>query len=368
MRKYRPSVDALPQLHLACMKIAQVSPLFESVPPKHYGGTERVVSYLTEELVRQGHEVTLFAAGDSRTAARLVAPMATSARAETRRPSWLPVHCIELDMVAAHASEFDVIHFHTDYLHFPLARQLGVPHLTTMHGRLDLPELAPLFQHFHDMPLVSISNRQRAPLPDAAWCGTVYHGLPRDLYRLGNEAGGYFLFVGRFSPEKRVDRAIEIAERCGTPIYVAAKVDEGMPEYFEEQVKPLLERPLVRYVGEIGEREKRELLCGATALLCPIDWPEPFGLVMIEALSCGTPVIAYPHGAVPEILEHGVTGFIVDNQDDAVRAAREIHKLDRRRCRAAFEQRFTVENMAANYLHLYGELQAGHAHAARGKQ
>jgi glycosyltransferase involved in cell wall biosynthesis len=341
------------------MKIAQVSPLFESVPPKCYGGTERVVSYLTEELVRQGHEVTLFAAGDSRTAARLIAPTAASARPDTKRPSWVSAHCIELDMVAERAAEFDVIHFHTDYLHFPLARRLGVPHLTTMHGRLDLPELGPLFHHFQDVPLVSISKRQRAPLPRARWCANVQHGLPRDLYHFGAEPGGYFLFIGRFSPEKRVDRAIEIAERCATPIYVAAKIDEGAPDYFENVVKPLLGRPLVRYVGEIGEREKRELLASATALLCPIDWPEPFGLVMIEALSCGTPVIAYRHGAVPEILEHGVTGFIVDNQDQAVQAARAIHTIDRRRCRDAFERRFTVEGMAANYMQLYRTLQAG---------
>lgn len=343
------------------MKIAQVSPLFESVPPKNYGGTERVVSYLTEELVRQGHEVTLFASGDSCTAAHLVAPIASSARPDTKRPSWLSWHCIELDMVAERASEFDVIHFHTDYLHFPLARQLGVPHLTTLHGRLDLPEMASVFRHFSDVPLVSISDEQRAPVPWANWCGTVHHGLPRDQYRPGEEAGGYFLFLGRFSPEKRVDRAIEIAERCGLPIYVAAKIEEGGDKYFDEIVKPLLDRPLVRYLGEIGDEKKRALLTNANALLCPIDWPEPFGLVMIEALSCGTPVIAYRHGSVPEIVEHGVTGFIVDNQDDAVWAARNIGSIDRRRCRAAFEQRFTAECMAGNYLQLYRELQTGQA-------
>jgi len=340
------------------MKIAQVSPLFECVPPRNYGGTERVVSYLTEELVRQGHEVTLFAAGDSTTRARLIAPTAAAARPDVRRPSWLSAHCIELDMVAAHAHEFDVIHFHTDYLHFALARQLDVPHVTTLHGRLDLPELDMLFRHFADTPLVSISDSQRRPLPEANWIATVHHGLPRDLYRFGAQAGGYFLFIGRFSPEKRVDRAIEIARRCGIPLVIAAKIDDGDLDYFAQRIKPLLADPLVRYAGEIGEREKSELLRGADALLLPIDWPEPFGLVMIEALSCGTPVIAYGHGAVPEIVEDGVTGFIVDDQEQAVEAARRVHMIDRRRCRAAFERRFTAERMAADYLQVYRVLQA----------
>lgn len=343
------------------MKIAQVSPLFESVPPRNYGGTERVVSYLTEELVRQGHDVTLFASGDSRTAARLVAPTASSARPQIKRPSWLSAHCIELDLVAAQAQEFDVIHFHTDYLHFPLAKRLAVPHVTTMHGRLDLPELGALFSHFNDVPVVAISESQRRPVPQAAWAATVHHGLPRDLYRFSADSGGYFLFIGRFSHEKRVDRAIEIAKHCGKPIYVAAKIDEGDPDYFEQHVKALLDDPLVRYVGEIGEREKRELLGGAVALLCPIDWPEPFGLVMIEALSCGTPVITYRCGAAPEIVEHGVTGFIVDDQEAAFDAARDVQGLDRRACRTAFERRFTVERMAAEYLEVYRQLHAAHA-------
>jgi glycosyltransferase involved in cell wall biosynthesis len=348
----------LPFLFLTkeCMKIAQVSPLFERVPPRHYGGTERVVSYLTEELVRQGHEVTLFASGDSRTAAHLVAPIPVSVRADAKRPSWLAHHCIELDMVAARARDFDVIHFHTDYLHFPLAGMLSVPHVTTLHGRLDLPELDPLFRHFHELPVVSISDSQRTPQPAANWRATVHHGLPGDLYDFSAEAGSYFLFIGRFSPEKRVDRAIEIAERCNTPIYVAAKVDEADTAYFDNHVKPLLQSPLVRYIGEIDEPKKRELLAAATALLCPIDWPEPFGLVMIEALSCGTPVVAYAHGAVPEILEHGVTGFIVHDQDEAVQAAKNIHAIDRKRCREAFEHRFTAESMAKSYLEVYRAL------------
>lgn len=343
------------------MKIAQVSPLFESVPPRHYGGTERIVSYLTETLVRQGHDVTLFASGNSSTSARLVAPTAVNMRPDISRPSWLSAFCIQLDMVASLADDFDVIHFHTDYLHFPLAARLSVPHVTTMHGRLDLAELEALFRHFGDAPVVSISDSQRRPVPHANWCRTIHHGLPRDLYPFGAADGNYLVFIGRFSPEKRVDRAIEIAERCGMPIYVAGKIDECSPRYFEQQVKPLLQRPLVRYMEEIGEAEKAQLLRSATALLCPIDWPEPFGLVMIESLACGTPVIAYPHGAVPEIVEQGKTGFIVDNQDEAVQAAQNIGTLDRRRCRDAFERRFTVERMAEDYLQVYRDLQAGRA-------
>ncbi|HVL76543.1 MAG TPA: glycosyltransferase family 4 protein [Noviherbaspirillum sp.] len=346
------------------MKIAQIAPLFESVPPRHYGGTERVVSYLTEELVRQGHEVTLFASGDSDTAATLVAPVPVSGRPQPGWASWLPAHCVELDMVMERIAQFDVLHFHTDLLHFPLVRRTGVAHVTTLHWRLDLPELAPLFHHFNDVPVVSISRQQQSPLPHARWVGTVHHGLPGDQYRYGPGDGGYFLFIGRFSPEKRVDRAIEIAQHCGTPLYVAAKIDETRPDYFEKEVRPLLDRPFVRYVGEIGEREKRELLGGALALLSPIDWPEPFGLVLIEALACGTPVIAYRNGAVPEILDDGVTGFIVENQEQAVEAACKVHALDRRACRDAFERRFTAERMAANYLQIYRALQDRHSEAA----
>jgi glycosyltransferase involved in cell wall biosynthesis len=338
------------------MKIAQVSPIFESVPPKAYGGTERVISYLTEELVRQGHEVTLFAAGDSVTAARLVSSIPQSLRPDMVQPNWLAYHTMQMDQVAQRAHEFDVIHFHTDYLHFPLARALRKPYLTTLHGRLDLPELAPLYRHFDTVPLVSISNNQRTPLPWADWRETVYHGLPPDLYSFRPSHGNYFTFIGRVSPEKRVDRAIEIAEHCDMPLIIGAKIDKADELYFKERIKPLLRNPRIQFVGEVSEREKRELLENASALLFPIDWPEPFGLVMIEAFSCGTPVIAYRHGSVPEIMEDGVTGFIVTNQDEAIRAAQQIDTIDRKGCREAFERRFTAAHMAENYLRVYRRL------------
>lgn len=337
------------------MKIAQVSPLFERVPPRAYGGTERVISYLTEELVGRGHDVTLFASGDSATRARLISAIPESIRPDMSRPrqDWLAYHCIQMDQVAELARSFDVIHFHTDYLHFPLARALGTPYITTMHGRLDFPELAALCRHFTDAPLVSISDSQRLPLPEANWVGTVHHGLPCDSTSFTPEAQNYFVFIGRVSPEKRVDRAIEIAKRCGTPLYIGAKIDKADERYFNDCIKAQLRDPLIHYVGEINEQEKRELLANARALLFPIDWPEPFGLVMIEAFSCGTPVIAYPHGAVPEIIEDGVTGFIVTNQEEAVSAAQRIATIDRRRCREAFERRFTAAHMADNYLRIY---------------
>jgi glycosyltransferase involved in cell wall biosynthesis len=335
------------------MKIAQVAPIFESVPPKGYGGTERVVSYLTEELVRQGHDVTLFASGDSITSARLMSVVGHSIRAQIGDQSWLAYYMIQMDLVARMADEFDVIHFHTDYLHFPLVRKLGTPHVTTMHGRLDLPELASVFAHFDDCPLVSISDTQRQPLPNANWYGTVHHGLPANLYSCGTEVGGYFVFIGRVSREKRLDRAIDIAERCGTRLYIAAKVDKADEPYFNESIKPLLNLPMVKFIGEVNEAQKRELLERANALLFPIDWPEPFGLVMIEAFSCGTPVIAYRSGSVPEVMEDGVTGFVVTNQEEAVRAAQAVGQLDRRRCRESFERRFTVTHMANAYYRIY---------------
>jgi glycosyltransferase involved in cell wall biosynthesis len=299
---------------VSTMRIAQVAPLFESVPPKAYGGTERVVSYLTEELVRLGQEVTLFASADSVTAARLIAPVAQSIRPVPGNQDWLAYHAIQMDALRQHAREFDVVHFHTDVLHFPTALLLGLPHLTTLHGRLDLPQLAPLLRHFSASPLVSISDAQRLPQADANWAGTVHHGLPADLYQPSMRADDYFLFLGRTSPEKRLDRAIEIARRCGMPLVIGAKVDAADAAYFEREIAPLLKAPGVHFLGEVGQREKRELLGHAKALLFPIDWPEPFGLVMIEAFSCGTPVIAYRHGSVPEILEDGVTGFIVADQ------------------------------------------------------
>lgn len=339
------------------MKVAQVSPLFESVPPQGYGGTERVISYLTEELVRQGHEVTLFASGDSVTKATLRSAVSHSIRPAPTDISWLAYHTIHMDQVAELAHSFDVIHFHTDYLHFPLARRLGTPHVTTLHGRLDLPELVPLYRQFKDMPLVSISNSQRGPLPDVHWVDTVYHGLPSDPESFHEPRGDRFVFIGRIAPEKRLDRAIEIAERCDVPIYIGAKVDKADEAYFNEVIKPLLRKPCVTYLGEVNEKEKRELLQHAKALLFPIDWPEPFGLVMIEAFSCGTPVIAYRHGSVPEIMEEGVTGHVVTNQEEAVQAAMRIDEIDRRGCRAAFERRFSAATMTEHYLRVYRRLQ-----------
>lgn len=340
------------------MKIAQVSPLFESVPPKGYGGTERVISYLTEELVRQGHEVTLFATADSVTSAKLVPSVERSLRAEMLNRSWLAYDAIQMDKVAKLAKNFDIIHFHTDYLHFPLARNLGRPHLTTLHGRLDLPELVPLFEHFSSCALVSISDSQRAPLPWVNWCSTVYHGLPPDLYRFHPEPGQYFVFLGRISPEKGIARAVEIALSCNTPLYVAAKIDKADQAYFEREIRSLFAHPLVHFIGEVDERQKHALLAQAKALLFPIDWPEPFGLVMIEAFSCGVPVIAYSHGSVPEIMEEGVNGFVVHNLQEAIQAAKNIEAIDRASCRASFERRFTASHMAANYLQTYQQLMA----------
>jgi glycosyltransferase involved in cell wall biosynthesis len=338
------------------MRIAQVAPLFESVPPKYYGGTERVVSYLTEQLVSQGHEVTLFASGDSVTEARLVAASRRSLRLDKHCVDQLAHHVLMLEKVAQRADEFEVIHFHTDYLHFPLSRRLTTPHITTLHGRLDMPDLVPLYREFRDLPVVSISDAQREPLPRANWLGTVYHGLPESLYAFQEKRGTYFAFLGRVSPEKRVDRAIEIATRLGMPLKIAAKVDQVDREYFEAVVEPLLRDPLVEFVGEIGEGEKEEFLGNAYALLFPIDWPEPFGLVMIEAMACGTPVIAYDRGSVAEIMEHGRTGFIVDTLEDAVKAAQNLGEISRARCREVFEQRFTAARMANAYRNVYANV------------
>lgn len=335
------------------MRIAQVAPLFESVPPKNYGGTERVVSYLTEELVRQGHEVTLFASGDSVTSARLVACSDRSLRLDKKCVDQMAHHLVMLEEVFKRAHDFDIVHFHVDYLHFPLSRRQPIAQVTTLHGRLDIPELVPLYRCFREMPVVSISDAQREPLPFANWQGTVYHGLPADLYRFRPEAGEYFAFIGRISPEKRVDRAVEIAGQLGRPLRVAAKVDQVDRDYFKAAIEPLLEVPLVDFIGEIGEDEKDEFLGNAYALLFPIDWPEPFGLVMIEAMACGTPIIAYANGAVPEIMEPGLTGFIVEELEDAVEAARRIPELSRAHCREVFEKRFTAERMADDYLQIY---------------
>ena len=332
------------------MRIAQVAPLYESVPPKYYGGTERVVSYLTEDLVRQGHEVTLFASGDSETKAWLVAACQQSLRFDKHCQNQIAHHFVMLEHVFQRASEFDIIHFHVDYLHFPLSRREGVTQVTTLHGRLDIPDLVPLYAEFHDMPVISISNGQRDPLPWANWQATVHHGLPVDLFRFRAEPGSYLAFLGRISPEKRVDRAIDIAEQAGMPLKIAAKVDPVDEDYFESAIAPLLRSSLVEFVGEIGEGEKNEFLGNAYALLFPIDWPEPFGLVMIEAMACGTPVIAYRDGAVPEVMEQGHTGFVVEGLEDAVAAVRRVPELSRKRCREVFEQRFTATRMTYDYV------------------
>jgi glycosyltransferase involved in cell wall biosynthesis len=341
------------------MRIAQVAPLYESVPPKCYGGTERVVSYLTEELVRQGHEVTLFASADSETSAKLVAACRRSLRLDKDCQSQMAHHFVMLERVLQRADDFDIVHFHVDYLHFPLSRREAITQVTTLHGRLDIPDLVPLYQEFRDMPVISISNGQREPLPWANWQATVYHGLPRDLYRFRPEAGGYLAFLGRISPEKRVDRAIQIAKQVGMPLKIAAKVDRVDNDYFDSVIAPLLRDPLVEFIGEIGDLEKDEFLGNAYALLFPIDWPEPFGLVMIEAMACGTPLVAYRGGAVAELVEPGQTGFVVESIADAVEAVYRVAEVSRERCRAVFEQRFTATRMAHDYIRQFERLIAG---------
>jgi glycosyltransferase involved in cell wall biosynthesis len=338
------------------LRIAQVAPLYEPVPPKLYGGTERVVSYLTEELVAQGHAVTLFASGDSATSARLVPGSARALRLDRSCMDPLAHHVLLLEKVLQRAREFDVIHFHVDYLHFPLSRRAGVPHVTTLHGRLDLPDLAPVYREFREAPVVSISNAQRTFLPEAAWVRTVHHGLPPEPFRPGWGEGGYLAFLGRISPEKRVDRAIEIARRAGRRLRIAAKVDRADIEYFERLIRPRLALPHVEFIGELDESEKSEFLGGASALLFPIDWPEPFGLVLIESLACGTPVVAFDEGSVGEIVEDGVTGFLVQSVAEAVAAVSRLSSIDRRACRRAFERRFTVGRMATDYVEIYERL------------
>ncbi|HUC08837.1 MAG TPA: glycosyltransferase family 4 protein [Stellaceae bacterium] len=338
------------------MRIAQIAPLCESCPPQFYGGTERVVSHLTEELVRQGHEVTLFASGDSRTSATLEAPCERALRLDSQCRDPLAHHMVLVNRVARKAHLFDVLHFHIDYLHFPLFASRSRKTLTTLHGRLDMPDLPPLMREFPMMPLVSISNTQRGPLAWANWHGTVYHGLPPDLFSLGRGEGGYLAFVGRISPEKGPERAIEIARRIGLPLIIAAKVDKVDQDYYHERVEPLLKDPLIEFIGEVDDTEKGALLADAAALMFPIDWPEPFGLVQIEAMACGTPVIAFRRGAVAEITEPGTTGFIVDTIDEAVAAIPAALKLDRQMIRRHFEERFLVERMARDYVELYQKL------------
>ncbi len=342
------------------MKIAQVAPLIESVPPRLYGGTERVVSYLTEELVRAGHEVTLFAAGDSRTRAELRPITPEALRLSPQGSNPLIPHIVMLEQVFKAAAEFDILHFHVDYLHFPLSRRHRHPNVTTLHGRLDLPDFVMLYREFPEVSVVSISEAQRRPLPWVNWQATVYNGLPLDLYSFNPNPEGYLAFLGRLSPEKRPDRAIEIARRAGMPLKIAAKVDRADRDYFENRIRPLLGGGGVEFLGEINEAEKGTFLGNASALLFPIDWPEPFGLVMVEAMACGTPVIAFRRGSVPEVMIEGVTGFIVDVEDAAAQAVDRLSSIDRRACRKAFETRFSAERMALDYLAVYRKILRGH--------
>jgi glycosyltransferase involved in cell wall biosynthesis len=340
------------------LRIALVAPLYESVPPKLYGGTERVVSYLTEELVRQGHDVTLFASGDSVTQARLIASWPHSLRLDKECVDFLAPHVLMLEHVFQLADRFDILHFHCDYLHFPYSRRHRRPQVTTLHGRLDIRELGRLYREFADMPVVSISNAQRQPLPWANWQGTVYHGLPDGLHTFRPRPGEYLAFLGRVSPEKGVDQAIEIARHSGRRLKIAAKVDAADKKYFHWKIEPLLKEAhsFVEFIGEVGGKEKDEFLGNAYAFLFPIGWPEPFGLVMIEALACGTPVIAYRRGSVPEVMEDGVTGFVVDGLQEAVEAVERVATLSRAKCRHVFEQRFSARRMVQDYLRIYRQL------------
>jgi len=337
------------------LRIAQIAPLYERVPPKLYGGTERIVSYLTEELVHQGHDVTLFASGDSKTSAKLVPCCDIALRLNPSVRDALPYHMIMLEQIRCRVDEFDILHFHIDILHAPLIADISDRTLTTQHGRLDLPDLAPFYAVFGELPLVAVSSAQHKYLRHANWVGTVQHGIPRDLLPFRpNPTGGYLAFLGRIAPEKRPDRAIEIAARSGMPLKIAAKVDRVDQAYWESEIRPMIEaHPNVEFIGEIGEDDKADFLSGAEALLFPVDWPEPFGLVMIEAMACGTPVIAFRRGSVPEVLEDGTSGFIVDTIEQAVAAVPRVTHLDRAKVRASFERRFTAKRMAGDYLKIY---------------
>jgi glycosyltransferase involved in cell wall biosynthesis len=341
------------------VKIAQIAPLMESVPPRGYGGTERIVSYLTEELVRLGHDVTLFASGDSVTSARLISCATTALRLDPRVRDTIPYYMLMLDRVRECAGEFDILHFHIDQFHFPLFRPIADRTITTLHGRQDLPDLRPLYFGFSDMPLVSISDSQRSPIRNANFAATVYHGLPADLLRpTFNPRGGYLAFLGRISPEKGVDRAIKVARTLGIPLKIAAKVDRVDEAYFREQIAPLITGPDIEFIGEITEQEKSEFLGQALALMFLIDWPEPFGLAMIEAMACGTPVLAFRRGSVPEVVDDGLTGRIVENIEEAILTLPRVLSLDRRAVRRRFEERFTSTRMAKNYLRVYKALLA----------
>lgn len=335
------------------MRIAQIAPLHEAVPPKLYGGTERVVSFLTEELVALGHDVTLFASGDSETSARLEAVWPRALRLDPGIRDTIAPHFLLLEAIRRQAAEFDVLHFHMDYWSFPLFTRQRTPFVTTMHGRLDLPELQPIFAAFPEVPVVSISNAQRRPLPQAHFVKTVLHGLPENLLTPQNVKPSYLAFLGRICPEKCPDRAIRIARRTGIPLKIAAKVDRADQEYFDEVIRPMLNGPGVEMIGEINDAEKPAFLSGALGLLLPIDWPEPFGLVMIEAMACGTPVIAFNRGSVPEVIDDGISGFIVEDETGALAAIKRLEQLSRRRVRQQFEARFTAQRMAEDYLAVY---------------
>ncbi len=338
------------------MHIAQVAPLTEAIPPKLYGGTERVVSWLTEELIALGHDVTLYASGDSVTAAKLEAmwPRALRLDGAVRDPNAL--HMMMLERVYQSASDFDFLHFHLDYYPFSLFSRQATPFVTTLHGRLDLPEHQPVFDTFSSVPVVSISNSQRRPLPQAHWVRTVHHGLPENLLAPKPIKPSYFAFLGRIAPEKGIDRAIRIAEHCGVTLKVAAKVDNADRDYYDEKIKPMMQSAKVEFIGEINDKDKSEFLSGAIALLVPIDWPEPFGLVMIEAMACGTPVIAFNRGSVPEVIEDGLTGFVVEDINGAIGAVDRLGHLSRAKIRARFEERFTARRMAQDYLSVYRKL------------
>jgi glycosyltransferase involved in cell wall biosynthesis len=340
------------------MRIAQVAPLYESVPPRLYGGTERVVSWLTEELVSLGHDVTLFASADSVTNARLIPASKGALRLDPDCVDPLAHHILMIEKVYELADEFDLIHFHIDYLHFPLSRRQEAPSVTTLHGRLDLPDLVPIYNEFRDLPLVSISNSQRKPLPWANWIGTVHHGLPAEALPMNEGPGDYLAFLGRVSPEKGLDRAIEIAIRSGVKLKIAAKIDRADIVFYEKRIKALLDHPLIEFIGEIGHGEKADFLGNAAALLFPINWPEPFGLVMIEALACGTPVIAHPCGSVPEVIPDSLCGYLVRDVEEGVDAVHRLGEISRRECRRHFELNFTNERMARDYLNIYEQLVA----------
>lgn len=346
------------------LRIALVSPLAESVPPKMYGGTERVVSYLAEELVRQGHDVTLFASGDSETSAKLVECCPKALRTDPECQDSLAWHMMMLEKVYARLDEFDIVHNHIHYLPYSAMRRMQKPMVSTMHGRMDVPEYGPLYNEFAEVPLVSISYNQRRPVPQANWVQTIYHGLPLDLYDYDPLGGDYLAFVGRVSPEKGLNDAIEVARQTGRNLKIAAKVDQQDRAFFESEVEPLIDGDLIEFVGEIGEDEKREFLGNAAAFLFMIDWPEPFGLAMIEAMACGTPVIARRRGSIPEVVDHGVSGFVCDGIDDAVEAVGRLDALQRGTVRETFERRFSAPRMARDYVTCYREVMLSYHSAA----